>query len=86
MRFRFFLYSLSFMFVYLLTDQSLAESQPLEQINSIKKNDINAEESPTVITADTVTAKEGQTLEATGDAELRKDDQLIRAQVVVEAL
>ena len=79
MRFRFFLFSLSFMFVYLLTDQSLAESQPLEQINSIKKNDINAEESPTVITADTVTAKEGQTLEATGDAELRKDDQLIRA-------
>lgn len=38
-----------------------------------------AEEGPAVITAKKVTAKEGQAFEATGEAEIHKDDQSIRA-------
>ncbi|HQS59580.1 MAG TPA: LPS-assembly protein LptD [Gallionellaceae bacterium] len=39
----------------------------------------SSQEAPTVITADSVEAKQGQILEATGNAVLRKDDQMIRA-------
>jgi len=40
---------------------------------------VSRKEGPTVITADKVEAKQGQMLEATGDAQLQKGDQTVRA-------
>ena len=40
---------------------------------------VNKSESATQITADTLESKQGKVVEAKGDAEIRKDDQLIRA-------
>ena len=79
MRFRFFLLSLSVL--YALSSASQAQDAPLPQKSdrSGKKQPADSDESPTVITADKVEARQGEEIEATGNVELRKDDQLIRA-------
>jgi LPS-assembly protein len=79
MRFRFFLFFFTFACTYAQAAQSQVEPPSLKQASPDKKTADKPAESPTVITADSVTAKENQVLEATGDAELRKDDQMIRA-------
>lgn len=63
------------------TKQKLADT-PKPAVNKkppAKKTSAAEKDSPTVITADSVEAKQGQVLEATGNAELRKNDQFIRA-------
>lgn len=79
MRSRFFLLFLSVLCVF--TQAAQAQDVPQQQKPASPRNEqpANKDESPTVITADSVEAKQGQVLEATGNAELRKDDQLIRA-------
>lgn len=79
MRFRFFLFFFTFAYAYSQAALSQVEPPALKQAAPVTKKDVKPEESPTVITAGSVTAKENQVLEATGDAELRKDDQKIRA-------
>ncbi|MFA6903915.1 MAG: LPS-assembly protein LptD [Gallionellaceae bacterium] len=49
------------------------------KVRPVKTVAADSQEAPTVITADSVEAKQGQILEATGNAVLRKDDQMIRA-------
>ena len=73
MRFRFVLLTLSIFCAY--TQPAQAQDLPQQQ----KKPVSNKIESPTVITADSVEAKQDKVLEAKGNAELRQDDQLIRA-------
>ena len=80
MRFRFFLLSLSVLCAY--TQAAQAQDVPQQQGKPVapkKPPPANKAESPTVITADSVEAKQDKVLEATGNAELRKDDQFIRA-------
>ena len=79
MRFRFFLLSLSVLYAF--SPAGRAQDAPLPQKTDrpVKKSVANKHEGPTVITADSVEAKQGQVLEAKGDAELRKNDQFIRA-------
>ncbi len=79
MRFRFFLLLLSVSCV--VTHAAQAQDVPQQQkpVSPSKKASANTQKSPTVITADSVEAKQDKVLEATGNAELRQDDQLIRA-------
>lgn len=79
MRFRFSLLFLSVL--YACSQASLAQDAqpPLKPDNSIQKTPAGGEDTPTVITADSVEAKQGKELEATGNAEIRQDDQFIRA-------
>src|SRR3989339_1738133 len=79
MRFRFFLAFISVLSVLSHSAQAQDAPKTVQQKPALKKKQPANEESPTVITADKVEAREGQMLEATGDAELRKDDQFIRA-------
>ena len=79
MRFRFFLLSLTVIYVFSQPGHALGAPLPKKPERSIKKSTTNTNESPTVITADKVEAKQDQVIEATGNAELRKDDQMIRA-------
>jgi len=79
MRFRFFLLSFSVLFAYAQAGQAQVEPQPKKADRPVKKTTVKKQESSTVITADSVEAKQGKVLEATGAAELRKDDQLIQA-------
>ena len=79
MRYRFFLLSFSVLFAYAQAVQAQDEPQPMKAAPPVKKSADAKTEGPTVINADTVEAKEGKVLEATGAAELRKDDQLFRA-------
>jgi LPS-assembly protein len=79
MRFGFFLLSLSVLFAFSPPGHA-QDAPPLQKPDRpASKSPAKTDEAPTVITADRVEAREGQVLEATGDAELRKDDQLIRA-------
>ena len=79
MRFRFFLLSLSVL--YALSPASQAQDTPLPQKpdRPAKKSSAKNDKASTVITADSLEARQDQMLEATGNAEIRKDDQLIRA-------
>lgn len=79
MRFRFFLLSLSAVYAYSQACQAQEEPLPLKLERTFKRLPASSDATPTFITARSVEAKEGQVLEATGDAELRKSDQLIRA-------
>lgn len=79
MRSRFFLVLFSAVCAFSPTSRAQDTPQPQKSNASAKKSDANQKESSTVITADSVEAKQDQTLEATGNAELRKDDQYIRA-------
>jgi LPS-assembly protein len=79
MRFRFFLLSFPLLYAFALAGQAQDLPQPKKPNASVKKAATSKNEGPTVITADSVEAKQGQALEATGNAELRKDDQSIRA-------
>jgi LPS-assembly protein len=79
MRYRFFLLSFSVLFAYAQLGQAQDEPQPKKAERPVKKSSAAKSEGPTVITADTVEAKQGKVLEATGAAELRKDGQLFRA-------
>jgi LPS-assembly protein len=79
MRFRFFLLSLSAVCAYSQACQAQEEALPLKLDRSFKRLPDSTDATPTFITARSVEAKQGQVLEATGDAELRKSDQLIRA-------
>lgn len=79
MRFRFLLLSLSAVYAYSQACQAQEEPLPLKLESTFKRLPASTDATPTFITADKVEAKEGQVLEATGDAELRKGDQLIRA-------
>ena len=82
MRFRFFLIFFSILYVH--SQAGMAEDVPLpkESVRPLKKSPpppANRKEAPTVITADKLEAKQGQVLEATGHAEIRKSDQFIQA-------
>jgi len=79
MRFRFFLIILSVLYAYAQPAQ--AEDAPLPQKpdKPARNSSADSNEAPTRITADKVEAKQDQILEATGDAEIRKGDQFIRA-------
>lgn len=79
MRSRFFLVLFSALCAFSPPSHAQDAPQPKKSNALLKKPDSNQKESSTVITADSVEAKQGQALEATGNAELRKDDQLIRA-------
>ena len=85
MRSRFFLVSLSVLIVFSPAIQAQDAALPLKKARSTKqepapkKTPADSKESPTVITADSVESRQGQILEATGNAVLRKDDQMIRA-------
>lgn len=79
MRFRFFLFSFSVLYAYSQAGQAQEAPLPLKPDSSFKNSPASSDSTPTFITADRVEAREGQVLEATGDAELRKSDQLIRA-------
>ncbi len=79
MRFRFFLISLAVLFVFSPVTLAQDAPPPKKTDRSSKKSSTKDKASPTVITADSVEAKQNQVLEATGNAELRKDDQMIRA-------
>jgi LPS-assembly protein len=79
MRFRFFPLYFSLLYTFSLASQAQDVPQPEPITPPARKSAANNEEGPTVITADRVEAKQGQTIEATGNAELRKDDQSIRA-------
>jgi len=79
MRFRFFLVFLSVLFVFSQTTLAQDAPQPEKTDLSSKTSPSKDKESPTVITADSVEAKQNQAFEATGNAELRKDDQMIQA-------
>jgi len=79
MPFRFFQYFLTFAIAFLYVEPSQAASPPVKQDATTITKPVAVQESPTVITANSVEARDGKILEATGDAELRKDDQLIRA-------
>ena len=79
MRFSFPLFLLPFVCLSLQPLQGQAEPQAVLKNGTAKKKQVAEGEAPTVITADSVTAQGSQVFEAIGDAELRKDDQLIRA-------
>lgn len=79
MRFGFLLLFSSGLFVYTLVSHAQDVAVPQKPASPAKKTKSKKSESPTVITADSVEAKQGEELEATGKAELRKDDQFIRA-------
>ncbi len=90
---RFFLLFLSCLFVSFPALAAQAEPQPALKGPTEKKKDAKktdpakarpagageAHESPAVLSADTVTAKENQVFEAIGNVELRKDDQTVSA-------
>lgn len=79
MRFRFFLLSFTALYAYAQTGQAQDVPLPKKANQSVKKAPAKKAESPTVITAESMEAKQGKVLEATGAAELRKDDQRIQA-------
>lgn len=79
MRFRFFLFLFSALYAYAQVGQAQDVPLPKKADRPLKKSSANKAEGPTVITADTVEAKQSKVLEATGAAEMRKDDQLIKA-------
>lgn len=79
MRFRFFLLSFTALYAYAQAGQAQDVPQPKKANQSVKKSPAKKVEAPTVITAESMEAKQGKVLEATGAAELRKDDQLIQA-------
>lgn len=85
MRFRFNLFLFPILIFISLSGliplDSMAQDKPQPQKSGVpaKKSGVKSIEAPTVITADTVEAKQGQKLEARGNAEIRKDDQFIRA-------
>ena len=78
MRFGFILLFSSGLFFCSSAIHAQDEPAPQKPVTPAKKKN-KKNESPTVITADSVEAKQGQELEAKGKAELRKDDQFIRA-------
>jgi LPS-assembly protein len=79
MRVRFFPLIFSVMYAFPLAGTAV-EIPSVQKISSkAKKSTPKKEDSPTVITADKVFAKQGQELEAIGHAELRNDGQSIRA-------
>jgi len=79
MRYRFFLLSFPVLFAYAQLGQAQDEPQPKKAEQAVKKSSVAKSEGPTVITADTVEAKQGKALEATGAAELRRGDQVFQA-------
>ena len=85
MRFGFFLLSFSALYAFSPAIHAQEPALPQKQGSSsnkdrpAKKPAAVTKESPTVINADRVESKQGQILEATGNAVLRKDDQMIRA-------
>ena len=89
MRFRFSLWSLSVLFAFTASTQAQDALLPKKPDTPVikpapkptvaKKSSPKKNEAATVITADTVEARAGKVLEATGNAEIRKDDQTIRA-------
>lgn len=79
MRFRFILFSLTVLYAFSPSGQAQDAPSLQKPERPARKSPAKTDEAPTVITADRVEAKEGEVLEATGDAELRKDDQMIRA-------
>ncbi len=79
MGFRFFLVFISALLVFSQAAQSQDAPLSKEPERSSEEPSAKDKESPTVITADSVEAKQNQVIEATGNAELRKDDQMIRA-------
>jgi LPS-assembly protein len=79
MRFRFFLLLLPILFVFSHASQAQDTVQPQKPVRPVKKAVVSKEAAPTVITADSVEAKQGQILEAKGNAEIRKEDQFVRA-------
>ena len=79
MHFRFFLLFISVSFLFTPNLQAEGVAQPAKQGAASTAMPVSEEEAPTVITADSVEAKDGQALEATGKAELRKNNELIQA-------
>jgi LPS-assembly protein len=79
MHFRFFLLFISVSYLFSPNLQAEDVAQPAKQGAASTAMPVSEEEAPTVITADSVEAKDGQALEATGKAELRKNDELIKA-------
>jgi len=89
MRFRFFLFYLSIFVANATCSQAQEDVLPSKTIvpgikspdpvTQNKKSSSKKKEAPTVITAEGVEAKDGQVMEATGNAEIRKDNQFIRA-------
>ena len=85
MRFRFLLLSFSALYAFSPAIHAQEPALPQKQGSSsnkdrpAKKPAAVTKESPTVINADRVESKQGQILEASGNAVLRKDDQMIRA-------
>ncbi len=82
MRFRFFLVFFSILCIYSQAGMAEDASLPKDSVRPLKKSPpppANRKEAPTVITSDKLEAKQGQVLEATGNAEIRKSDQFIQA-------
>ena len=79
MHFRFLPLFLSALSMLAQPAQAQETSAKPASTTSKKPVTVNKSESATQITADTLESKQGKVVEAKGDAEIRKDDQLIRA-------
>jgi LPS-assembly protein len=83
MRFRFFPLSFLVFFIMFEAVSVQAAVQPRKRAGTVKKQVVKKDTGITTINADSVEAKQDQILEATGNAELRQDDQFVRADHVL---